>query len=157
MMRLVNIHHVLAFCLVILPVSAVSGEIEAEARTFFARYIALGEAYDVSLADLYADDAVIHGIRRYPDGRIQTVQLSGEEWKSLIVKVMPLARAQQDRSTYSNIEVSVTGSRAKISADRYTHRKCYTDTGYFMIIERQDNGNYLIVDEYTETQPQSNC
>ena len=70
---------------------------------------------------------------------------------------MPIARAQADRSTYSNVEVSVSGDKATIKADRYAMRKCYTDTGYYMVVERQANGEYLIVEEYSETQPQSNC
>lgn len=85
------------------------------------------------------------------------MQLSGSQWKTLVMKVMPLARAQGDRSTYSNVEVSMNATKVKIKANRYSVLKCYTDTGYYMVIERQSNGAYLIVEEYSETQPQSSC
>ena len=113
--------------------------------------------YDEKVATLYSDDAVIRTYHRYPHGLERAMELSGSQWKALLVKAMPLAKAQADRSTYSNVEVSVTGSKAKIKANRYSVGKCYTDTEYFMVIERQSSGAYLIVEEYSETQPQSNC
>lgn len=157
MMRMLGIVFFMILNLLVLPVSANPPAGEADARAFFDRYIELGEAYDADLANLYSDEAVIKASRQYPDGSRRTMQLSGSQWKSLIEKVMPLAKAQEDRSTYSNIEVEIRADQAKISADRYSERKCYRDTGYYMIIERQASGDYRIVEEYSETQPQSNC
>ena len=127
------------------------------ARAFFAEYVKLGDTYDEKVANLYSDGAVIRTYRRYPHGLERSMELSGSQWKALLVKAVPLAKAQADRSTYSNVEVSVTGPKAKIKANRYSVGKCYTDTEYFMVIERQSSGAYLIVEEYSETQPQSNC
>lgn len=75
----------------------------------------------------------------------------------MVTNLMPLAKIRGDRSTYTNIKISVEGARAKIKADRYSVIKCYTDTGYYMIVERQPDERYLIVEEYLETQPQSDC
>ena len=127
------------------------------ARAFFTKYVELGDRYDEKVANLYSDGAVIRTYRRYPHGLERAMELSGSQWKALLVKAMPLAKAQADRSTYSNVEVSVTGPKAKIKANRYSVGKCYTDTEYFMVIERQSSGAYLIVEEYSETQPQANC
>ncbi len=129
----------------------------APARAFFAQYIDLSDKYDDKVANLYSDSAVIRSFRRYPHGLERSMQLSGSQWKTLVMKVMPLARAQGDRSTYSNVEVSMNATKVKIKANRYSVLKCYTDTGYYMVIERQSNGAYLIVEEYSETQPQSSC
>jgi len=156
-MRLTNTFLVLAFFLAASPVSADPGVTEADARAFFAKYVELGEAFDVALADLYSDGAVIRAERRYPNGENRAVQLTGQQWKALIVKAMPLAKKHEDRSTYSNLKVTVSGDRARIDADRYSERKCYTDSGYYMVIERQPDGTYLIVEEYSKTQPQSSC
>jgi hypothetical protein len=142
--------------LVAVSVSADSTDTKV-ARAFFAKYVELGDAYDEKVATLYADNAAIRTYRRYPHGLERAMELSGTQWKTLIVKAMPVAKAQADKSTYSDIEISTTGSKVKIKAKRYSVRKCYTDTGYFMVIERQTNGEYLIVEEYFETQPQSNC
>lgn len=155
-MRLIHACLALVFCLVFSPASA---EVltQTEARAFFARYVELGEAYDVGLAELYANDAVIRSERHYPHGETRAIQVSGQQWKALIVNVMPQAKARQDRSTYANVKVSVSGNRAKISADRYSELKCYTDPAYYMVIERRSDGEYRIVEEYTQTRPQSNC
>ena len=142
--------------LAVVSVQADSTDTKA-ARAFFTKYIELGDRYDEKVANLYSDGAVIRTYRRYPHGLERAMELSGSQWKALLVKTMPLAKAQADRSTYSNVEVSVTGPKAKIKANRYSVGKCYTDTEYFMVIERQSSGAYLIVEEYSETQPQSNC
>jgi len=126
-------------------------------QTFFEKYVELSDAYDEKVADLYSDSAVIRAYRRYPHGLARSMELTGSQWKALLVKAMPLAKAQADRSAYSNIEVSVTGDKAKIKANRYAVRKCYTDTGHYLVVERQPDGAYLIVEEYSETQPQANC
>jgi hypothetical protein len=155
-MRLVHTSLIIALSLVSICVHADSTDIAA-AQAFFENYAALSDAYDDKVADLYSDSAVIRGFRRYPHGLERSMELTGSQWKALLVKAMPLARAQADRSTFSDVEVSVTGTKAKIKANRYAVRKCYTDTGYYMVVERQPDGKYLIVEEYSETQPQSNC
>ena len=142
--------------LAVVSVQADSTDTKA-ARAFFTKYVELGDRYDEKVANLYSDGAVIRTYRRYPHGLERAMELSGSQWKALLVKTMPLAKAQADRSTYSNVEVSVTGPKAKIKANRYSVGKCYTDTEYFMVIERQSSGAYLIVKEYSETQPQANC
>ena len=152
---------IFTFVMIVASLAAVPGSADSTdtkaIRAFFAKYVELGEAYDEKIADLYSDNAAIRTYRRYPHGLERAMELSGSQWKALLVKAMPLAKAQADKSTYSDVEVSITGSKAKIKAKRYSVRKCYTDTGYFMVIERRSNGEYLIVEEYSETQPQSNC
>jgi len=152
-----------AHAVLILVLSLASAQVSAQsadstaARAFFARYVALGEAYDDRVGSLYSDSAVIRTHRRYPHGLERALELSGSQWKALLKKVMPLAKAQGDRSRFSNIRVSTADARATIKADRYSVRKCYTDTGYYMLVERQPSGAYLIVEEYSETQPKSSC
>lgn len=156
-MRLSGLLLFIGLNLLALPLSANPPASVARVRAFFDNYVKLGDAYDADLANLYSDEAVIKASRQYPDSSRRTLQLSGVQWKSLIAKVLPLAKAQEDRSSYSNIEVEIRADQAKISADRYSERKCYRDTGYYMILQRQSSGNYLIVEEYSETQPQSSC
>ena len=128
-----------------------------EARAFFDRYVALGGAYDASLAELYADHARIRSARRYPDGKSRSLEMTGTQWKGMIRTAMPLARTLGDRSDFNNIRVERAGEAMRITADRYSVRKCYWDRGYSMLIGRQLNGGMKIVEEYLETQPQSDC
>jgi hypothetical protein len=129
----------------------------SEARAFFDRYVALSDAYDSSLAELYSDNARIRSARRYPDGQSRALEMTGTQWKGMIRSAMPLAKAQGDRSDFKNVRVERAGELMRIQAERYSVRKCYWDRGYYMLIGRQSDGRIRIVEEYLETQPQSNC
>lgn len=150
--------YTLAFVLCLTPASADTPLADIDsARAFFEKYITLGDAYDPGLAELYADSAIIRSSRRYPDGQQRVLELSGTKWKALLIASLPLAKARDDKSTYMNVQITTTAATARISATRYSELKCYTDTGYYMVIERRPDAEYRIVEEYSETQPQSNC
>ena len=70
---------------------------------------------------------------------------------------MPVAKAQNDRNEYDDVEVSAEGDALRISAKRYSLKKCYLDEKYYMVISRQSDGEFRIIEEYSTTQPQSNC
>ena len=127
-----------------------------EGRRFFDRYVALGNSYNPSLATLYADSAAIKTTRRYPTGQIRSLELTGAQWKTLIQKAMPLARAQGDRSEFKNVRFEAVGDDIRVRADRYSVRKCYWDRAYYMVVRRVAEG-LQIVEEYSETQPESAC
>ncbi len=136
-----------------------SGVVNAEGKPvdFFNEYIRLGDSFDPSVGDLYDDSAQILAYRVYPHGLERNMELSGIQWKQLVNKVMPLAKAQNDKSTFSNIAITKIEGGFKIKADRYSLRKCYTDTGYYMVIKPKQNGEFAIFKEYMETKPLPNC
>lgn len=70
---------------------------------------------------------------------------------------MPLAKMKNDKSTFKNIAIKPEGNGYKIKAHRYSEKKCYTDKGYYMLLKRTEKGQLEIVEEYMETQPQSDC
>lgn len=123
----------------------------------FDEYVKLGEEFDVKLLELYSDDAKIHMYRVYPHGLERAMEFTGTEWKDFIIKVMPLSKAKNDASTYSNIVVTEIDSGYKIKADRYSELKCYTDTGYYMIVKYVTNDQLMIAEEYFETKPSQDC
>ena len=129
---------------------------EEEAANFFKNYVKLSKSFDVSVKNLYADDAKIHTYRRYPHGLERAMELTGKQWKGLIEKAMAVAKKRGDISEFKNATFSINNSEAKIKAARYSSLKCYTDTGYYMVI-RKDNSGLKIIEEYFETQPQSDC
>jgi len=130
---------------------------DESANTFFNKYIKLSDNYDYSVVKLYSDNAKVHMRRKYPNGLERTMELSGFQWKQLLTKSLPLAKAQNDKSIFSKITISKYGKGFKIKAHRYSSRKCYTDTGYYMVVTPDDTGELKIIEEYSETQPQSNC
>jgi hypothetical protein len=127
-----------------------------EGQRFFARYVALGNSYNPSIGTLYADSAAIKTTRRYPTGQIRSLELTGAQWKTLLQRVLPLAKAQGDRSEFKNVRFEAVGDDIRVKAHRYSVRKCYWDRGYYMVIQRTAAG-LQIVEEYSETQPESAC
>jgi hypothetical protein len=127
-----------------------------EGQRLFDRYVALGDSFNPSIATLYADSATIKSTRRYPTGQVRSLELTGTQWKDLVQKAMPLAKAQGDRSEFKNVRVEAVGDDIRVKADRYSVRKCYWDHRYYMVIRRTAAG-LQIVEEYLETQPESAC
>ena len=128
-----------------------------EALDFFNRYIALTTNFDDSVSLLYSDKAKIHTYRRYPHGLERVADMTGAQWKELMVKAMSLAKQRGDISEYNNVAFSVNGNKIKIKADKYSLLKCYTEKGYYMVIEQDEKKDFKIIEEYMETQPQSDC
>lgn len=128
-----------------------------DVEKFFGQYVSLGDNFDSSVANLYADFAKIHAYRKYPHGLERNLEMTGSQWKALLLRVMPLAKAKNDKSEFSNIAISKIKEGYKIKADRYSVSKCYTDTGYYMVVQPRAVGGLEIVEEYMETEPLSNC
>jgi len=124
---------------------------------FFRRFVELGQRFDPSVTELYSDSASIKMYRRYPHGLERAMEVSGTEWKAMIRRVMPLAEAKNDKSTYTNVKFQPVGNKVKITAHRYAVRKCYTDPAYYLVIDRQPSGAYGVVEEYFETEPRPDC
>jgi len=130
---------------------------EGEIREFFANFTQLEQNFEISLAKLYANDAIIDVHMRQLDGRMRLIQLNGTEWKNLIARTMHLAKAAGDKSTYKNIEISIIGDGAKIKATRYSLMRCYTDDMFYLIMQKKKSGKIIVVKEVAETQEKSNC
>lgn len=151
-MKLILKVTLITFAVCLLPAQA-----NDQVKAFFQEYVALNEGFDPAVADLYDDNARILAYRVYPHGLERALEMSGVDWKQLLVKLMPLAKAQNDKSTFSNLSISPVSEGFKIKADRYSVRKCYTDTGYFMVVRPAQDGRFLIIKEYMETQPLPSC
>ena len=147
------------FLLIFAPVSVMwAQETEHEAAVaFFENYVALGHAFDPSVAELYSDTAKITANRVYPTGQKQSMELSGAQWKALIVKAMPIAEERNDKNEYSEIKVSEESGTYRISAKRYSLLKCYTDSDYFIVITKGSDGEFEIIEEQSNSQSESSC
>ncbi|WP_156312401.1 hypothetical protein [Marinagarivorans algicola] len=140
----------------LLSCHALSAELSTP-EALFKRFVELGENFDPAVANLYADDAKIVFFRQHPHGLERQMAVSGYEWKSLISKIMPVAKLTQDISRYQEVEVIAQDDAFKIKANRYVERKCYWDAGYYMMVKKSPSGQWLIIEEYTQTQPTSQC
>ena len=124
----------------------------AEAKALFDQYASLEASYDSTVADLYADHAVIKNRRTYPDGQVRVLELPAVKYKELIRAAMPLAKASNDYSTYSDVTFAREGDSVRISAVRYSVRKKYSSP-ISLLVAKQDGGPWLIIEELSESQP----
>lgn len=116
--------------------------------TFFHNHNRLSENFDHSLLDNYKDTAKIHANRNNPKTKYK---ISGLYLKKFGKRFVESARKRGDISTYSNIKVSFSGKQVIIKADRYSKLQNFTDTSYYMVVEKNTKGRYKIVEEYGET------
>jgi hypothetical protein len=125
---------------------------EATARALFARYVELSRSFDVGVADLYSDHARIVTHRRYSDGRPdRELEMSGAQWKSLVRRVMGVAKAAGDRDSFSDVRYSTDGARVRIDATRFSESKRYSSP-YSALVGPDVDGRWLIFEERTVTQ-----
>lgn len=93
----------------------------ARGKALFQRYVALEQAFDPALADLYADEAQIVNMKRGANGRQVTVPLPAPQYRQLLLHAMTIARERGDKHIYSELRftreergVRVTGLRISL-------------------------------------------
>ncbi|TAE86967.1 MAG: hypothetical protein EAZ71_09690 [Verrucomicrobia bacterium] len=122
------------------------------AKKLFAEYTTLAKNFDPDLAALYSDKAKIENTRVYPDGRKQALKLDPKEYKSLLRKVMPLAKARGDTSTYSEVNYLEAAPNVTITANRFSTLKKYQSPVTIMVGPDTD-GEWRILEEKSESRP----
>jgi hypothetical protein len=123
-----------------------------QAKGLFKRYLDLERAYDVAVAALYADDAVIKHKRIYPTGQIRELAIPAPKYKELIRQGMPLAKARGDRSTYSDCKYEETGQDVRITCSRYSELKKYASP-LTLVVGPRRGAEWVILQELSESQP----
>ena len=122
------------------------------ARALFKRYVDLEHAYDVAVADLYSDDAVIKNKRIYPTGQVRELSMPAPKYKELIRQAMPLAKARGDRNTYSYCKYEGAKQDVRITCSRYSEPKKYSSP-LTLVVGPRSGGEWVIVEELSESQP----
>jgi hypothetical protein len=137
---------------VVQPSSCETTAPEAHARAFFARLVEISHAFDPAVADFYADEARIVSVRKYPHGAERTLQMPGVDYKALLRSAMPLAKAQGDTNSYTDISYQRQGARVWIRATRYSALKQYSSP-YSLLVGPDASGTWLIYEEHSVTRP----
>jgi hypothetical protein len=139
--------------LLALPGAAEERSPTAHAEALFEEYRRRAETFDPGLADLYADDARIVNVRKYPDGvPDRALSLTGFQYKAKIRQLMPAVKARRDYSTYSDVRYSTEGDQVRIESTRYSVRKGYTSP-YSMLVGPDQGGKWRILEEHSESRP----
>lgn len=141
----------LIIMLVVFSPLTYAGESE-NVRKFFDEYVARATAFDAGIAELYSPNARIITLR---DGS-ERMELSGSQWKQLLIRAMPIAKERGDRSAFKNVKVSAHGEGFRVTAVRTSAVKCASDPNYHLDVVRMDD-RWVVVEEYTETVSLSQC
>lgn len=118
----------------------------SEARKFFDNYLAKWRDYDASIAELYADDAVIIQKHVQKDGGIKENRVAVAKYKENIVKLMPENKKMNAAVYHESIEVQAEGDAYRIKAIVHSDTQ-KTKRPYSMLIRKNAQGNWLIVEE----------
>lgn len=120
------------------------------AKLFLSQYVALENAYDPTLADLYADDAFIKQSRSMPMGEPRAITITGREYKKLLRQNVAIAEARGDRSVYSYATFTREGNFIRIDASRYSEIK-KRSAPFSIVVGPSPGGNWLIYQELSES------
>ncbi len=122
------------------------------AKLFFEHFVAMGDEFNSEVADFYSDDAKITSIRKYPFNESKRTEMTNTQYKELIRKIMPLAKARGDKNTFSDVSYEIERDFVRIKATRYSVLKDYYSP-YSLLVGQNSEGNWLIYEENTETKP----
>ena len=142
---------VLAVCFAVL--SALADD-ESEALEFFNNYVAAANSYSSEVANMYSSDAKIIRQVIKNDGTTQDVDTDTATY----IKQMKLGQAgaklRKYTNTYSDVTVEkIEDGQYKISSQRQPSGETYKLKTY-MIVEKQTDGSWLIVEEMMQTKVQ---
>ncbi|MCB1786899.1 MAG: hypothetical protein KDJ33_11645 [Gammaproteobacteria bacterium] len=122
----------------------------SEASALFERYVALEHAFDPAVADLYADDALIVNTRLYPNGESVDLKVPATEYKMLIRQAMPVAKATNDTSEYSDVTYVEEGRGFRVHARRHSNLEQHTSP-LTLLVEPDAQGRWVIREELSES------
>lgn len=140
------------FATIIAATLASASENIEKAKKLFTDYTTLAKNFDPGIADLYSDQAKIENTRIYPDGNKRTMKLDPKEYKALLKKVMPIAKARADTSIYSEVKYVEAAPNVTITASRFSTLKKYSSP-VTIVVGPESDGVWRILDETSESKP----
>ena len=143
------------FTAIALVVPAGAAEPVAEAKKLFATYVERLNAFDPTVADLYADDAKIENTRKYPDGTTKTALVPAAKYKELLRGSMPAAKQSRDTSQFFTVDYKPVGDKVRIETTRLTSVRGDA-TPLTLVVGPGAGGKWMILEEYSESRPERN-
>jgi hypothetical protein len=123
----------------------------ARANALWEDYVFCGHEFEPRLAELYADTALIRNTRRYPK-ETRVVEIPVEDYKMLVAKSMPVAKARGDVNDFSDVTFTPEGDGYRIRARRYSRLKKY-ESPLELLVRPAGDGRWLIFEEISESRP----
>lgn len=142
------------FALFIVSLSVLADE-KQDALNFFNNYVNAANTYSATVADMYSPSAKIIRQVVKPDGTTQDVSTNTSTYITQMKLGQAGARLKHYTNTYSNVSVTPLGNgKYKISSLRQPSGEDYKLKTY-MVIQKQPNGKWLIVEEMMQTKVQT--
>lgn len=121
------------------------------AQSFFNNFVNLEQTFDPKVSDLYSENAVVKSTRIYPNGTTRDLEIPMSQYKTLLITGLSIAKQNNDKSTYSDVNYEIGENSIKISAKRFNERKKYS-ANYYLIL-KDESGELKIIEEFSESQP----
>ena len=126
-----------------------------EALQFFNNYVKAANTYSTTIPDMYSPSAKIIRQVVKPDGTTQDVQTKTSTYITQMKLGQAGAKIRHYTNTYTNVSVTpISNGKYKISSLRQPSGESYKLKTY-MIIQKQPNGKWLIVEEMMQTKVQT--
>lgn len=126
-----------------------------EALQFFNNYVKAANTYSTTIPDMYSPSAKIIREVVKPDGTTQDVQTNTSTYITQMKLGQAGAKIRHYTNTYTNVSVTpISNGKYKISSLRQPSGESYKLKTY-MIIQKQPNGKWLIVEEMMQTKVQT--
>ncbi len=122
----------------------------APAKELFERYVALDNAFDPAIADLYADDAKIEITRIAADGEKRVAKIPARDYKEQIRVSMPIAKITGDKSVYEKVKYQTEGERVRITCER-SSGSSEKASALSLLVGPGPEGRWLIFEELAES------
>ncbi len=119
------------------------------AKQLFERFVALEQAHDSAIADLYAEEALITSRRPYPMGEPRDTLIPGQSYKTQLRDLMAITKTRGDQNRYTNVSYTPEGKFVRISASRFSVFKQRTSP-LVQLVGPSSSGKWLIYDELSE-------
>lgn len=120
-----------------------------KAKELFEQYVALSQAFNPAIANLYSDEAVIRNKRISSTGEVSETTTPAPRYKEKIRIAMPFAKARGDINGYSEISYTIEGEGVRITAQRYSERK-KNFSPLSLLVKPISSGAWLIYEEVNE-------
>lgn len=125
-----------------------------DVRNFFYNYISAANSYSDSVSGMYSPDAKIIRQVIKPDGSTANVTTDADTYIKQMRLSSIAAKAKGYTNKYTNIHVAkADNGNYKITALRQPSGENYK-LKIYMIVKKQPDGNWLIVEELMQTKEQ---
>lgn len=140
--------------LIMINCALVLADDSIEAVKFFKKYVTAANSYDSAILDMYSPNARIIRQVIKPDGELVNIETDTKTYLKQLKIGETTAKLRKYKNSYTNIKSQKVQNGYKISSMRQPSGEKYRLMTY-MIVQKQPNGEWKIVEELMQTKVQT--